>query len=124
VSGLLNSKTPNSNNISIRGLGILPSGTFQDGTLSVPLWSKFQPFQDVGFEFELANPSALQPAKQVLVSVSDRGGLNIPATKALGNVFGISEKAADEKDGSRGDTSQVFARFFCHLISIHLSPYS
>jgi hypothetical protein len=110
VSGFLNSKTPISNTIVVRGLGILPSGILRDGTLSVSLWSKFQPFQEIGFEFEVTNPSDIQPAKQILVSISDRGNFNVPATKAFGSVQGISEKFIDEKEGSGGESSQVLVR--------------
>jgi hypothetical protein len=108
VSGLLGSRTPNNNNILVRGLGILPSGTFSDGTLTVFLWSSFRPFQEFGFEFELVNPPNVQPEKQISVSVSDLGGLNIPATKALGYVLGTSNIAVDNWEQGPDDTSQVF----------------
>ena len=92
----------------MRGFGILPSGNFSDGTLTVFLWSSFRPFQDFGFEFELVNPPQVQPAKQISVSVSDLGGLNIPAAKALGYVLGTSEIAVDNREQGSDDTYQVF----------------
>jgi hypothetical protein len=117
VSGLLDSKTPDSKNISVRGVGILPSGSFREGTLTVSLWSGFRPFQAFGFEFDLINPSRAQEAKQVLVSVSDPGGLSIPATKAFGTVLGVSDINVDEGGGISAVSSQVISLSLQYLIS-------
>jgi hypothetical protein len=105
--------------MSVRGSGIFPSGTFRDGTLSVSLWSKFQPFQELGFEFELGNPSNLQLAKQISVSVSDSYGLDIPSTKAFGNVLRIPELGGGETEEPGSDASQVFARIQSHFLMLH-----
>ena len=99
VSGLTGSQTLNTKQIVVRGSGILNLGIFNGGMLSLYMWSRREPFQELAFEFDLLNPTRQQAPRDIYVSISSPNAV-ISATKAAGKVLGSSNPPITAASGA------------------------